>query len=246
MSYIDTAAETDFFDRQKEMMRRIGISSAPCIFDVGANIGQSIEGYRSLFPDARMASFEPLPDCFATMRERFGATAGVTLNNLALADTPGKRSFHVTKCRTASSLLPPDTGVQKKSAKGNYDYELIEVQADTLDRYCDAHKIDTIDILKIDVQGAETQVLRGAQAILQAGRVRMLYMEVIFADNYQGQCDLQSITALLSTHRYLLWDVRPFLFTKAGRLWTANAVFVSSATAQALEAFPDEFPQPRL
>jgi FkbM family methyltransferase len=164
------------------------------------------------------------------------------LDQLALAESAGTRPFHATKCRAASSLLPPDEAVRKKSAKGNYEYDLISVAVDTLDAYCTRKKITMIDILKIDVQGAELGVLRGAQKILTENRIRLMYLEVIFADNYQGQSSLVPIAAFLEKFGYVLWDVRPFLFTRAGRLWTANALFTSGPSAEVLEKYPEEFP----
>jgi FkbM family methyltransferase len=241
LSYIDPQAETVFFARQKEIMRRLGVTT-PRVFDVGANVGQSIGTYRALFPGCPITSFEPVPDCFKELSRKHGAEPGVRLENLALSDSPGRRPFYVTRCREASSLLMPDETVRKKSSKGNYDYDPIEAEVDTLDAWCARTGADAIDILKIDVQGAELGVMRGAAGLLAASKVRMMYVEVIFADNYQSQSSLVPVASYLETHRYVLWDVRPFLFTRAGRLWTANAMFMSAPSAALLESFPEEFP----
>lgn len=244
MSYINPQAEEKFFIRQKEFIRRLEIGRDPLIFDVGANIGQSIEGYRRLFPECKITSFEPLPDCFGTLVRQFGGTDGISLENLALAETEGVRTFYSTRCKSASSLLEPDPIIRKKSVKGNYDYDKIEVKTGTLDSYCKRNGVTEIDILKIDVQGAELSVLKGADSLLKNGAIRLIYSEVLFAENYSGQSSLLSISAFLERHSYLLWDLSPFLFTRAGRLWTANAIFVSESTCKTLENYPEEFKEP--
>lgn len=210
MSYINPQAEEKFFIRQKEFIRRLEIGRDPLIFDVGANIGQSIEGYRRLFPECKITSFEPLPDCFGTLVRQFGGTDGISLENLALAETEGVRTFYSTRCKSASSLLEPDPIIRKKSVKGNYDYDKIEVKTGTLDSYCKRNGVTEIDILKIDVQGAELSVLKGADSLLKNGAIRLIYSEVLFAENYSGQSSLLSISAFLEKHSYLLWDFKSF------------------------------------
>jgi FkbM family methyltransferase len=242
MSYLNEEAETFFFKRQKEIIRRLGVSDPPSIVDVGGNIGQSIDAYRALFPDSRIFTIEPLPECFNTLVKRFGGHDRIHLEHIALADSAGIRPFYSTRCRTASSLLQPDDTVRKKSAQGNYEYDVIQTKVDTLDNYCGQHGIELIDVLKIDVQGAEISVLKGAENLLKRNSVRMIYLEVIFADNYKEQSGFVPIAEYLGRFEYVLWDVRPFLFTRSGRLWTANAIFTSRPSTDLLEHFPDDFP----
>jgi FkbM family methyltransferase len=242
MSYLDPQAEECLFNRQKEIMDRIGTSDSPCIFDVGGNIGQSIRAYREMWPQAVITSFEPQPDCFAEIQKHFGGQQGVSFECLALADTVGTLPFYKTNCPTASSLLVPDERVRKKSVKKNYDYKSIIVPVDTLDNICVRKNVDTIDILKIDVQGAELGVVKGAKGLLSGNRIRLIYVEVIFADLYQGQGELSALLTYLAGFNYSLWDMRPFLFTRAGRLWAANAIITSHPSCQALENYPVDFP----
>jgi FkbM family methyltransferase len=244
MSYIDPKAEEIFFKRQKELAHRMGAADSPRIFDVGGNVGQSIEAYRDIFPKSFITTFEPQPDCFSELQDHFGGKQGITLEKLALADAAGTRPFYVTHCRAASSLLAPDETVRKKSGKKNYDYDRISVTIDTMDDYCARKNITAIDILKIDVQGAELYVLKGAKNLLTENRIRLIYLEAIFADNYVGQGELSAIMAYLAAFKYLLWDIKPFLFTRSGRLWTANVIFVSGPTCIALEKYPEDFPFP--
>src|SRR5690606_38527457 len=72
----------------------------------------------------------------------------------------------------------------------------------TLDSYCKRNGVKEIDILKIDVQGADS--------LLKNGAIRLIYSEVLFAENYSGQSSLLSISAFLEKHSYLLWDFKSF------------------------------------
>jgi len=235
MTTYDEQAENDLFDSQKLYLSRLSIGEKPVIFDVGANIGQSIEGYRRLCPAAEITSFEPLPECFAKLYEVYRGQTGIILKNLALADKSGHRTFHATRCNTLSSLLQPDPRIQEISPKRNYDFNEIEVEVDTLDIYCRANQIESIDVLKIDVQGAELSVLQGAKSMLSSKKIRIIYLEVIFADNYLEQSNLESLIQYLKQWGYAMWDFRPFLHTKSGRLWAGNAIFMSDQTITHLE-----------
>ena len=243
MSYIEQNAEEAFFRRQKKLLCRLEKERAPVIFDVGGNIGQSIAAYKELFSDAVITTFEPQEDCYDTLRRIYGGDEKVTLINAACAESSGTLPFFTMKCNTVSSLLLPDARVQRMSINHNYDYREISVPVVTLDSYCREKSLEKIDIVKIDVQGAELGVLKGGTGLLSAGAVLIFYIEVIFSENYQGQCDLTAITSLLRRFDYVLWDIRPFLYTRSGRLWTANAMYVSQAACSKLEEYPIDFPE---
>lgn len=58
--------------------------------------------------------------------------------------------------------------------------DLESVTTETVDNFCLGHKISFVDLLKIDVQGAELAVLKGASGLLQSGRVGFVFIEVGF------------------------------------------------------------------
>ena len=57
----------------------------------------------------------------------------------------------------------------------------------------------------------------------------------MFAANYSGQCYLDELWTHLKDYGYVLWDLFPFLHTRAGRLWTGNSIFVSPRLAGQLD-----------
>ncbi len=228
--------EDELFARQKEIIDRIGIRN-PLIFDVGANMGQSIAKYRKTFPECRIHAFEPNPDCFEHIDKAWGRDCHIRLARLALSDQTGKFKFYRTKVPEAASLLKPTDRLLRLSMEHKYDYRSVEVQCDTLDAYCKRLGVKHIDIAKIDVQGAEALVLKGAEESLATRMITVFYIEITLAESYEGQSKFIDILAPLETHGYRLWDIMPFLYTTPGRLWAANALFISSEAASIIENF---------
>ncbi len=226
--------EDETFARQKEIFDRLG-QQVLCVFDVGANVGQSIQAYRALFPDCSIRAFEPNPATFEPLRAAHGAADGVTLEPIGLADRDGRLPFYATRVPEVASLLKPADRLVRLSTEHKYDYELIEVSCCTLDGYCQRNGIDQIDIAKLDVQGNELAVLQGASNMLRNGAISLLYLEIIIAESYDRQSGMAPILNLMTEHGYALWEIMPFLYTTPGRVWTANAIFISRQMTVMLE-----------
>ncbi len=134
-------------------------------FDVGAHRGETTRKLLEAFPDAPVYCFEPLPKSFAALA---AATAGTTARavNAAMSDTVGT----LTIARGKSTLT---TGVY---AGG----ERLQVAATTVDRYAGEQGLERIGLLKIDTEGHEPAVLRGAAGLLGEGRIDFVLCECEF------------------------------------------------------------------
>jgi len=234
MSHYDAEIDNAGFEKQRWIIEQLGHEELT-VFDIGGNIGQSIDKYLKSFPHCRIYSFEPHPLTFETLKERFTAVDGVYCEQLALGMQPGKASFCATKCAEASSLLPPEKFVMELSPNRNYDYTQIEVKIDTIDRVAKRFGVNSIDVLKIDVQGAELDVLRGAEALLCEKKIEVIFSESLIAEHYSGQSEFSDLWIYLRSFGYVMWDFFPFLHTKNGRLWAANAIFISPSTMQRID-----------
>src|SRR5206468_6751879 len=80
----------------------------PVIFDVGANVGQSIDLFGRLFPESSIYAFEPAADCFALLKGKY-TNEKVRLSQLALSSSDGSREFFYYQRSVLNSLLPLDT-----------------------------------------------------------------------------------------------------------------------------------------
>lgn len=226
--------EEDSFQRHCRLSK-ILTNNSMHVFDVGANIGQSISRYRDDFPNCFITSFEPNPEIFSVLEKNWGDVSGITLNPVALANTIGHASFYATRVPEVGSLLEPTEHMIKLSSEHKYDYKTINVPTLTLDHYCQANNINKIDILKLDVQGFELNVLQGAEILLHDGKVTMIYSEVTFAETYTNQTRFIDLVSYLNKFNYEIWDIGSFLYTRSDRLWAANLTFLHKSAARTIE-----------
>ncbi|MEM2483159.1 MAG: FkbM family methyltransferase [Candidatus Nezhaarchaeales archaeon] len=121
--------------------------------DVGAHIGVHSFRIASLFPKASIISIEPNPIAFEALILGIKANNLYNVNapNLTLSDIDGEITLHV-KLNTAASSIIESQG----------SFKSIKVKAMRLDTLVETLKLDRIDVIKVDVEGAELEVLKGA------------------------------------------------------------------------------------
>ena len=136
------------------------IPTEATIFDVGANIGMTVAMAKLIRPDATVYCFEPDPQAYDFLIKNLASN---NLTNclpaqVALSDRTGKLSFFNNPTSASASHLVEDATAG------------IIVDVMTLDQVVEAHRVKQIDLIKIDVEGFEADVLRGAECSLRAFR----------------------------------------------------------------------------
>jgi len=139
------------------------------VFDVGTNIGTIANWFAGR--TAHVHGFEPHPDNVQMTNDQIvlRQTKNITLSQLALGREPGVLQLHVKTFHGHHSL--GDT-------KGSPTVEKIDVEVDTVDRYCQNNGIERIDFLKIDVEGFEDDVLKGATGMLAEKKIGLTLFEL--------------------------------------------------------------------
>jgi FkbM family methyltransferase len=200
--------------------------SAPIIFDVGAYIGEVAKTYRETFPCARLYCFEPFPGSFREL-ETLSADPLVRLYQVAISDQVGRITLNVNADLSCNSIF-------RRPRKGSAYYhsqaqsvDQIEVDTTTIDSLCNKENIERIDILKLDVEGAEIKALKGAHNKLSEHAVILIYTEVMFISHYEGGCLFHELTGLLEQYDYTLFNLYNLKRAKNGQLRWANAIFLS-------------------
>jgi FkbM family methyltransferase len=150
---------------ERRLLKSLDLPAGAIIFDVGANVGRWSQQARALFPTAAIHAFEPLPTAFAQL-ERID---GIRAHQAALGAAPGTATLHYDPELTILSSLHDRAGVGLA--------ETTAVEVTTLDDFADAHGIERIDFLKIDVEGHERDVLRGAARRLARAEIGVVQFE---------------------------------------------------------------------
>ena len=187
------------------------------VLDVGANTGQSAIRFRAAFPNARIISFEPITKTFHALKER---TKGLNVecHQLALGQRRQRTTMFLTDFSVTSSLIrPPD-----EKFRGTE-----EVEVETLDEFVAKHGLSAIDLLKVDAEGFDLEVLAGAEAILAAGIVKFVLVEVGFHPGNSRHVLFDDVRGALMKHNFRLFGIyaQTLEWTGEPSLLFANAVF---------------------
>lgn len=143
-----------------------------CVFDVGANIGEWSLLAADVFPTCDIHSFEIVPTTFARLRDNIASIPRIRPNNFGLSKADGFVDVHLPGKDTSTATLYPVTGALEQA--GWYkDKTSCEVR--TASRYLKENLIDAIDLVKIDVEGADLDVLLGFGEDID--RVRVIQFE---------------------------------------------------------------------
>ncbi|MEA3641086.1 MAG: FkbM family methyltransferase [Lamprobacter sp.] len=150
------------------------------VIDVGANKGQFATYARLRWPQARLICFEPLPAPRAKLAR---ATRGqAEIQACALGAAPGEGELHLASRADSSSLLA--LGERQKTLFGMNETGVLRVPIQRLDA-CIRPPLARPSLLKIDVQGFELEVLKGATGLLP--EIDVVYVEASDVELYQGQ-----------------------------------------------------------
>jgi FkbM family methyltransferase len=169
------------------------------IFDVGANQGQFATKIRKYFPTTSLFSFEPIDTCFAILNKNFATDKNFSAYNFAIGDTDSETTFNLNESTASSSLLKMNPA-HYENYPGTKNYREQKVSIRKLDTLFPNMADGTKILLKIDVQGFEYSVLRGAENLLNY--VRVIIVEVMFENLYAGQSTFDQINAYLNTQGF--------------------------------------------
>lgn len=178
-------------DSLNELSALLSRVARPVVFDVGAHHGQTARTFAAAFPHAELYCFEPFPDSFAELERNSQSYPRARLEPLGFADSSGRQEFYCNESSPTNSLLQLDS--RAATVWGNSGLSptrRVACDFDTLDSYLDRNDIKCVDLLKLDVQGAEYKVLQGAERAMRANRIRNVYLEIIIGETYVGQHSL--------------------------------------------------------
>jgi FkbM family methyltransferase len=209
------------------------------VIDVGASDGWFLDRLLANPLDVHVVAFEPMPAMQPNLAERKARWPNIDVVPHAVGDRPGTLPLRVySQIPGLSSLLEFETGY--RYFDGGFDptdVYTVEVPVVTLDNYFRDHPppagYENV-ALKIDVQGYEDRVLRGAMGLLDSGRVQAVLIELSTRLKYRGAWGYLTLLEFLIANGFVLYDANPFyreidmVFqpTAVGRLTEMDCLFV--------------------
>ena len=191
------------YDAYASLTRVLPVDEPLVVVDVGANEGQTARRVLAEFPRATVYCFEPAPETFKSLRHNVADDARIHLEPVACGSKVGSVDFHVTDNHWCSSVLAPSDLGKRFYGDWYRTKQVVKVPMTTLDTWMTDRRVPRVDILKVDAQGYDLEVLRGATRMLASG-VKAINCECQFAPEYEGCATFSQIDQFLVTQGYAL------------------------------------------
>jgi FkbM family methyltransferase len=179
------------------------IKENPVCFDVGAHQGESVLFLNKIFKEPFVYSFEPFPDSFKILKNK--KFKNNLCFNYAVSNSVGSSKFFVNEISHTNSLIKVNPSSIDSIKKQKIINTEINIKTITLDDFIFKENIDTVDLLKIDVQGAESLVLEGGQNFLS--KVEIIIIEICFFDYYNKSSDFFEVEKFLKPKGFSLFTI---------------------------------------
>ena len=208
--------------------------------DVGAHHGESVQSLKDWnLVSARCFAFEPNRNNFKTLKSRVGGISddafSCELLEYGVGATSRVETFTETRASAVGGMLVPVDGLDARVPSG--DHQIVdeyEVKLVAIDDFIESRSVERIDFLKIDTEGYDLEVLKGASSALTKGLIKVILTEAFFVNYRQGQCFYWDIAKYLHDFGFSFVNFFDTRNTSQDRIYTGNALWVSSETADKL------------
>jgi FkbM family methyltransferase len=208
-----------------ELLEMLRSSDIKVVYDIGANVGTWSLLSRSILPQACIHAFEPLPEHQKAFLGNVANVERLTLHEIApLGAENTSAMLYVTGFSDETSMLRPAEAGRKHF--GTHEIAQVSTRVWRLDDYRRNQQLPFPDLLKLDVQGYELEILKGAAECLS--RAKAVLTEVSFVELYEGQCLFHEIVGHLAQRGFFLRAFAANTPSGAALIQT-DALFMSAA-----------------
>lgn len=183
----------------------------PIILEAGASDGESTLMMLQLWPQSRIYAFEPFPRAYQILEQNTRLYTNVSRFPMALGNKVGVTDFYISRHPNSyqsseedpgysSSILSPFTSIWNEP---NVKFEeIIQVPITILDLWAEEHKIDKIDFMWLDMQGAEGLMLEASPKILKT--VKVIQTEYSNRQFYEGTMVFEELHYFMAKNGFKL------------------------------------------
>lgn len=191
---------------QERVLAAAKVGEILTIFDVGANLGRWTESLWSMKSECSATvevwAFEPTPESYKAIQQRFADNSNVRCMQLALSDESGLDRMMLTSATGGTNTLSYDDALLDQAAC------VAEIRKTTAADFCLAHRIDRVHFLKCDTEGHDLRVIEGARSLLEAERIDILQFEYNHRWIY-SRSFLKDVFDIVAKLPYTIAAVRP-------------------------------------
>jgi len=189
----------------KNEIKRLLNKENPTILEIGCANGQDSRDFLNTFSDIKIYCFEPEPKNIKIVKETINDQRHYLFEGV-VSDIDGELEFNRSRVDDPD-VLSFSGSIKKPKEHLNtwpsikFD-QVIKVPSVTLDTFCKNKKINFIDFIWADVQGAEENIIKGGKNTFM-DKVKYFYTEYSNVEYYEGQANLEKILQLLGNN----WSV---------------------------------------
>ena len=209
-------------DLKADILRLLPKYRPDTIIDVGANIGQSARKFIEWFPHSMIYCFEPVSSTFSDLTKNLCQYSNIRCFQLALGKLQGKGKMRVDGSSLGASMLkaddiPPGATIE-------------QVDLTTLDKFCEQQRLGHISFLKIDTEGHDLDVLKGADNLLGNQKIDVIQVEAGMNPQNIWHVPIETLSTHLQKRSYFLFGIYEqvnFWNYKEPHMLRSDPVFIS-------------------
>ncbi|HNU50691.1 MAG TPA: FkbM family methyltransferase [Verrucomicrobiota bacterium] len=195
------------------------------VVDAGASNGQISRKLLARFPKARVHGFEPNPDYRAALTAFAKEEPRFRPEFCALSDSDEDVELQCFASPGINSIYTPNRRLRAYSPAGTESRTTVRVPCTTLDQWRATRQVPGVQVIKLDIQGAEGRALRGASGLLREA-VLAVYTELLFNPLYEQGAIYSEIDLFLRQHGFALYSFYGPKTDARGLLLWGNAIYI--------------------
>ncbi|MBD2201185.1 FkbM family methyltransferase [Calothrix sp. FACHB-168] len=190
------------------------------VIDVGAYKGQWTKLFKDIFPESKILMIEGQDSKYNLLKEVCDSFSGEVIVEIALLGSLDDYKVRFCEMETGSSIFEESSSFARK-----YSDKYLSTIDSLLKKYPDFQKVD---FLKIDVQGYELEILKGAKNLIK--NTEFILMEVSLIPINKGCPLISDVMKFMNENNFVLLDFCSQIRCQDGSLWQTDLLFVQETS----------------